>query len=429
MYSAIIKGFNTLVINTFLVLSVNNVVKSNFRFFSLHTLLWLLVSISPCLFVYTIGYNFLFTVLSFVSLTISLHRLFNISLTEGMMFTLYFMLMSIIPDLIASSIIINYLNYKQLCNNLIVLFISNLFVSVSTYYLFKVPFIKKIVNNSMLKISKSKHRNVILYIIISFIAICVSCYGIIEIYKPTHTYFAINIVAIILATLVFIYISELIKYNQLQTKNEILYECMKNIETYQEEQDLKIHEYKNQLSKITALTNDKIVLEKLEEILNVDLTTDVYLLSKLKKMPKGELKSLIYYKLLIANKENIKLSISIADLNNDEYEFNAKQEKCLCNLIGIFFDNAIEAAKESDDKEILFEVYDSNLGITFFIENSFNGNLNINKIDKKGYTTKGKGRGNGLYFAKKIVNKNKGIYVRKLIKNNLFAQKIIIEKE
>ena len=75
-------------------------------------------------------------------------------------------------------------------------------------------------------------------------------------------------------------------------------------------------------------------------------------------MPKGELKSLIYYKLLIANKENINLSISIADLNNDEYEFNAKREKCLCNLIGIFFDNAIEAAIESDDKEILFEVYD-----------------------------------------------------------------------
>ena len=65
---------------------------------------------------------------------------------------------------------------------------------------------------------------------------------------------------------------------------------MKNIENYQEEQDLKIHEYKNQLSKITALTSDRIVLEKLEEILNVDLTTDVYLLGKLKNVPKGELK-------------------------------------------------------------------------------------------------------------------------------------------
>ncbi len=429
MSLAIVKCFNTLIINIFLVLFVNNNIKSDFKFFSSRTLIWLLISIVPCLFVYTVGYNFLFTVLSFAFLTISLHNLFNVSFGECMMFTLYFMLMSIIPDLIASSIIINYLNYKQLCNNLIVLFISNLFVSISTYYLFKVPFIKKIVNNSMSKINKSRHQSVILYIAVSFIAICVSCYGIIEIYKPTHTYFAINIVAIILASLVFIYISELIKYNQLETKNEILYECMKNIETYQEEQDLKIHEYKNQLSKITALTNDKIVLEKLEEILNVDLTTDVYLLSKLKKMPKGELKSLIYYKLLIANKENIKLSISIADLNRDKYAFNAKQEKCLCNLIGIFFDNAIEAAKESDNKEILFEVYDSNLGIAFFIENSFNGNLNINKIDKKGYTTKGKGRGNGLHFAQKIVNKNKGIYVRKLIENNHFAQKIIIEKE
>ena len=204
---------------------------------------------------------------------------------------------------------------------------------------------------------------------------------------------------------------------------------MKNIENYQEEQDLKIHEYKNQLSRITAITDDKAVLEKIEEILNVDLTTDVYLLSKLKYMPKGELKSLIYYKLLIANKENIKLSISITELNKDCYKFSTRQEKSLTNLIGIFFDNAIEAAKVSDKKEVAFEIYDSNLGLTFLIENSFNGQIDINKIDRKGFTTKGKGHGNGLHLAKKIISKNIGIHTRRLVTNNNFVQKIIIEKE
>jgi len=77
----------------------------------------------------------------------------------------------------------------------------------------------------------------------------------------------------------------------------------------------------------------------------------------------------------------------------------------------------------------LFEIYNSNLGVTFLIENSFSGNIDINKMDKKGFTTKGEGRGNGLHFAKKIINKNIGIYTRKLIENNYFVQKIIIKKE
>ena len=106
--------------------------------------------------------------------------------------------------------------------------------------------------------------------------------------------------------------SELIKYNQLEDKNAILYECMKNIEGYQEEQDLKIHEYKNQLSKIIAVTNDKKIINMLEEILDVDLTADTYLLGKLKNIPKGELKSLIYYKLLVASRDKIKLYINIS---------------------------------------------------------------------------------------------------------------------
>lgn len=180
MYSAIIKCFNTLVINIFLVLFVNDVVKSNFKFFSLHTLLWLLVSISPCLFVYTIGYNFLFTVLSFVFLTISLHRLFDISFTEGMMFTLYFMLMSIIPDLISSAVAINFFKY-ELINPLFTIF-TNFFISVSTYYLFKIGYIKKFTKNSQKNVKELQDKNIIAYVLLAALAIGISYYIIIEIY-------------------------------------------------------------------------------------------------------------------------------------------------------------------------------------------------------------------------------------------------------
>ena len=116
---------------------------------------------------------------------------------------------------------------------------------------------------------------------------------------------------------------------------------MSNIESYQEEQDLKIHEYKNQLSKITAITDDKEVIRRIEDILDIDLNADAYLLGKIKNIPKGELKSLIYYKLLVASRANLNLFINVSnEVSKANYKFSRSQYKSLSNLIGIFFDNA-----------------------------------------------------------------------------------------
>ena len=428
MFLAIIKCFNTLVINIFLVLSVNNMIRSNFKFFSFHTLIWLLVSISPCLLVYTVGYNFLFTVLSFISLTISLHELFDISFGEGMMFTLYFMLMSVIPDLLSSAIAVNFFKY-ELINPVFTIF-TNFFISISTYCLFKIEHIKNFTKNSQKNVKELQDKNIIVYVLLAALAIGISYYIIIGIYIPSRFYIATNVIIIIFVILTFIYIGKIIKYNQLKTKNSILYECMGNIENYQEEQDLKIHEYKNQLSKITAITSDKKVISKIEEILDVDLTADTYLLGKIRSIPKGELKSLIYYKLLIASRENLKLFINISnDVSNKSYNFNKSQYKILSNLIGIFFDNAIDAAKESKERELYLEIYDSSVGLTLLISNTYKAEIDLSKIGTKGYTTKGKNHGKGLHLAKKMLDKKNNISTRTVINDNLFTQKIIIKKE
>ena len=48
-------------------------------------------------------------------------------------------------------------------------------------------------------------------------------------------------------------------------------------------------------------------------------------------------------------------------------------------------------------------------------------------MNKKGYTNKGKGHGNGLYFANKIIKKEKAITTEQQFLNNFFIQKIIIK--
>ena len=177
------------------------------------------------------------------------------------------------------------------------------------------------------------------------------------------------------------------------------------------------------LTEIEELLDNRFLRTHRSAIINVDKIIEYNVKTNTVIFSTGESTD------LVANKENINLSISVAKLDNNAYKFTKDQEKSLSNLIGIFFDNAIDAAKESIKKEILFEVYESNLGVTFLIQNSFTGSLDINKIDKKGFTTKGSGHGNGLYFAQKIVNKNIGIYTRKVVENDFFIQKIIVEKE
>lgn len=428
MSLVIVKCINNLIMNIFLILNIKSIINSKVKFYSFYTLFWLFISISPCLFLYKVGYSFFFNVLSFIATAISLKKIFSFSVAEGMVFTLYFMLISIIPDLVTCLVAINYARYSAI-NPFYTIF-TNLFISISTYFLFKIKYIRKFTKISQEHIKEIRYKNTIIYILLATIAIGLSYYVIIGIYIPSKFYFATNVIILIFVSLVFIYIGKIIKYEQLKTKNTILYDCMSNIENYQEEQDLKIHEYKNQLSKITSITSDKEILSKIEEILDVDLTADTYLLGKIKNIPKGELKSLIYYKFLVASKENLKLFINVSsEINTKSYKFSKSQYRILSNLIGIFFDNAIEASKESKERELYFEIYDSNIGLTFLISNTYKEKIDLSKIGTKGYTTKGGSHGKGLYLAKKLLNKKNNISTRTVINGNQFIQKIIIEKE
>lgn len=86
----------------------------------------------------------------------------------------------------------------------------------------------------------------------------------------------------------------------------------------------------------------------------------------------------------------------------------------LCRIFGILLDNAIEAAKECDKKEVYIKFYkdlekDRNL---IKIENTYNNrDIDMNKIFDKEYTSKSEknSHGLGLWRAKKILNKNNNL--------------------
>ena len=98
--------------------------------------------------------------------------------------------------------------------------------------------------------------------------------------------------------------------------------------------------------------------------------------------------------------------------------------KDLSKIIGLYLDNAIEAASLTRKKIVSIELYISKNQLITVISNTYNGEIDIAKIQEKGVTTKGKGRGNGIYYANKAILKNKKLQSETRIINNYYVQKL-----
>lgn len=420
----IVEIVNIFVMNIIAIFITKKITKSQIRLFTVKKFLWLILSILPTIVFYTAGYNFS-TFLTFLILILSTKKILDIDILVSAILILYIMILSTIPDLIGSAIIMNFISFKEIHNNCLVLFITNTLVSILTYFIFKISFINKIAIAIVNKLQKQENRRIIIYLLFAFIAICIMYYTTSSIFTPTKDYFVANLVIVSFIFLIFIYMNEIMKYDKLLMQNNTLYECMQNVENYQEQQDLCMHEYKNQLSKVIDATTDEKVIDIVKNILKVDSSNENYILGKIKYLPKGEIKSLIYYKLLVSNKQNLNTSIDISPkIEEKDFKLPPNVNNELSQLIGIYFDNAIEAASYSAKKQIALEVYKIKNSLFFVITNSYKGNINLNNIMKKGFSTKGNSRGKGLYFANKIVKNSTYFSNETKIMDDYFIQKL-----
>ena len=429
MSPMLIKFISVAIMNIVAIIIIKKITKYKNKLLSLKTLFWFAISMLPTAIFYTSEYDFT-TFLTFLILILSLKNIFDIDILTSCILTLYVMAFSAISDLIVSTVIVNFMSLPEIRETFYIMFISNAIVSLLTYIAFCIPAVQRLVNKSIEKIHKPKNRRVLTFCLFAYIAIVISFYVASKVFIPTQDYFIINLVILTFIAMIFIYMNEILKYDKLLTQNNILFECMQNIEDYQEQQDLKIHEYKNQLSKIMAVTKDKKVIKVLNKILKVDLSNDNYILGQIKYIPKGEIKSLIYYKLLVAHKEGLNILVDISPkLVNEDFALSTSQNNELSQLIGIYFDNAIEASASSTKKQLTLEIYKIKKNIFFVITNTYKGKIKLNHVIKKGFSTKGNGRGKGLYFASKIVSNSSYFISDAKIIGEYFIQKLELKKE
>lgn len=127
-----------------------------------------------------------------------------------------------------------------------------------------------------------------------------------------------------------------------------------------------------------------------------------------------------YNKALEENIEvNINVFLNFDNLNMKIYEFT--------RILGILLDNAIEAARECDEKAINIEIRkDSKRNRQLLIvENTYtNKDVNTDKIYEKNYSTKPGNSGLGLWEVRQILKRNTNLNLFTSKDNKLFKQQL-----
>lgn len=136
--------------------------------------------------------------------------------------------------------------------------------------------------------------------------------------------------------------------------------------------------------------------------------------------------NLINSKYLLAKKYNIKIKLDVY------IDFNLLKIKTyeLCRILGVLLDNAIEAAKECDEKVVNIKFLKDNYNnrCLIIIENTCKNYLvDMNKIKEKGFTTKKNKifHGIGLWKVNQIINKNENLRLY-TTRDKMFKQQLEI---
>lgn len=161
-----------------------------------------------------------------------------------------------------------------------------------------------------------------------------------------------------------------------------------------------------------------------ESLDKIDNCTD-----QLKFIHIPELKGLLSARLAQALSRGIDLEIDIP-----EPVSNIPLNKIdLCRLVGIIVDNAVDElstnAYKNEIKLLKFGILIDNKDVLIICSNNCKNTPDIKNIFSKEYTTKGLGRGLGLYNLKKICEKSENILVATHIKENEFSIIITIREE
>ena len=252
---------------------------------------------------------------------------------------------------------------------------------------------------------------------------------------PTTVVLIINIImALVFITLVIMSSKTKASYNKISSKYQTSISSLKEYEVMINQFSMYSHENRNEFYTVRNMLRDgekrDDVIKYIDALINNKIKDNEKIMKKTAKIPSGGLRATIYSKLCLMDELNIKhtLSISRDVKTTDLIELDEALVLKICNILGVFLDNAIDAVKNLKKKEISVEIYIIDEYLCIDITNNFKGNLNLDRISEEKYTTKGDGHGYGLTLVNQILNEELGkLENERSINRDTFTQTLKIK--
>ncbi|HIT37383.1 MAG TPA: GHKL domain-containing protein [Candidatus Onthousia faecipullorum] len=412
-------------ITSFLI--VKKLTKNNEKI-SLYTVIIILILTLPTVILYQTKYNAFILLITYVLSIILYRRYFKINIVTSIILCSCEILILTLSDLFISSINLTIFSYEEIRNVWYISIVNNLIIGLLSIGISSIKFLSNRINYLCKKIDNKTGYKIAIFATISILIIAILFYNITTIFK-LDLYYSITIIALVgLFILYYFYISEKANYEKLNDEYNILFDYVQNFENWIDDEQMYRHELKNNLSIIRSMTNNKKIIEKIDEMIKFSIIIDDKDIEDLKNIPKGGLKGLLYYKVALAKNKKVKMVVEVSPkVETILKKLPNKKNRDICIILGIYLDNALEAAEESKEKTISLEIYEANKKINFTISNTYKNIIPLKTMRKKGFSTKGKSHGKGLYYADKMVNKVKWIEISQIFLNNYFIQKICVK--
>lgn len=360
--------------------------------------------------------------------------IFNIKLSKSIFTSIVYVILLIIPDLLIYFISIYVFRIGREYFDIYIAggIIGNIAVNS---ILILISFILKKPLRKLIDYNLSTNKKIIIISLLILFSIAIFFYKFIK-----NNSFDSNTIGYLLAVFTFISIllylfRQKIENEKISKKYDELLDVMKNYESDIEDQRTLRHETKNEFATIKCKLQDKednkTIIEYIDSVIGDKGKASGTNYSKFKYLPSNGLKGFFYYKCTEAEKKGISVSVNISKQIENSFlkDIETKDFKDLARIIGVYLDNAIEASSISEGKKLGIEMYLIKEKIEIIITNTFNNEINLDKIGKESFSTKGKHRGHGLLLVKKILSENNRFEAKKEIRGNIYIQSLKIKNK